>query len=181
MNKKSKIIIVVSIIFIVATLVGVLCWGLQPIQKDEVSLEKLNKKLGTRYCIPSELPFEGDIKCYIIYIEGHMGIVLTRFEASSKRSTGYLIELKDYDREIYVESNNSITISSEEIEGLLIENYNDQKIQYLLIDTETANKFVALFEINGKTYYIRATYNKDIDIEILRSDIKCLLDQMIRQ
>lgn len=180
MNKKSKIIIAVSVIIVVATLVGVLCWGLQPVQKDSVSLKKLNKKLGARYCMPSELPFEGDVECYIIYVEGHMGVVLTRFEASSKASTGYSIDLKDSKRAIYIETGDSITINAETAESLLTEKYNDKEIKYLLVETETDKKLVILFEINGETYYVSAVYNKDVDGEIFKSDIKHILDQMIK-
>ncbi|MDE6474605.1 MAG: hypothetical protein K2L70_05855 [Clostridia bacterium] len=178
MNKKTITIIAVVAIFIIS-LAGVLCWGLQPIQKDSVSLKKLNKELGEKYCVPSELPFEGDVECYIVYVMGNMGVVLTRFEASPKRSTGYSIALKDSKRKIYIETGNSITISEETAEGLIIKKYNDKIIKYLFSETETDNKLIILYEIDGKTYQINATYNKDVNSETLKSDIKFLLDQMI--
>ena len=182
MNKKAKIIIIaVSVIVIVATVLGVLYWGLQPIQEEKVSLEKLNKKLGSRYCMPSKLPFEGDVDCTIIYVRASMGVVLTRFEISSKRSTGYSIDLKDNKREIYIETSKSIAIGVETVESLSIGNYNDQKIEYLFSETETDNELTMLFEINGKTYYIGAKDNKDESREILKSDIERILDQMIKQ
>ena len=181
MNKKTKTIIAVSVIVFVATMMGVLYWGLQPVQKESVTLEKLNKKLGTRYFMPSELPFDGEVECYIIYVMGNMGVVLTRFEISSKRSTGYSIYLKDSNRKIYIETGNSIAINAEAAEGLSIENYNDQKIEYLFSETETDNTLMTLFEINGKTYYISAKYNKDVNSETMKSDMECILAQMIKQ
>ena len=181
MNKKAKIsIIAVSVIVVVATILGVLYWGLQPIQEEKVSLEKLNKKLGARYCMPSKLPFEGDVECNIIYVRANMGVVLTRFEISPRRSTGYSIKLKDSNRDIYVEVGNSMVISAEAAERLLKENYNDQQIEYRFSETETDSDLMILFEINGKTYYISAKYSKDESREILKSDIECILNQMIK-
>ncbi|MDE7190980.1 MAG: hypothetical protein K2O35_00675 [Clostridia bacterium] len=178
MKKKTIIIIAVIAIFII-TLAGVLYWGLKPVQRDSVSLKKLNKELGERYCVPSELPFEGDVECYIVYVMGNMGVVLTRFEASPKRSTGYSIDLKDNNRKIYIETGDLIVISAEGAEGLLTDNYNDHKIEYLFSETETDNTLMILFEIDGKTYQINARYNKDVNIETLKTDIKFLLDQMV--
>ena len=181
MNKKTKTIIAVSVIVFVATMMGVLYWGLQPVQKESVTLEKLNKKLGTRYFMPSELPFDGEVECYIIYVMGNMGVVLTRFETSPKRSTGYSIYLKDSKRKIYIETGNLMAIDSETAESLSIEYYNDQKVGYLLTEAEMDNKLTTLFEINGNTYYISAKYDKDVDRETMKSDMECILAQMIKQ
>ena len=110
-----------------------------------------------------------------------MGVVLTRFEISSKRSTGYSIYLKDSNRKIYIETGNLMAIDSETAESLSIEYYNDQKVGYLLTEAEMDNKLTTLFEINGNTYYISAKYDKDVDRETMKSDIKFILDQMIKQ
>ena len=181
MNKKSKIIIAVSVIVIVATVLGVLYWGLQPVQRESVTLEKLNKKLGTRYFMPSELPFEGEVECNIIYIEGHRGVVLTRFQINSKRSTGYSINLKDSNKEIYI---GTYGLAADVVEeGFLIENYNNQIIYYIFnaaADTAKDKTLRIQFEIDGKTYHIGATYNKDVNSETLKADMECLLNQMIK-
>ena len=180
MNKRSKIIIAVSVIVIVATLVGVLCWGLQPVQKDEVSLKKLNKKLGDKYCVPSELPFEGDVECFIVYNVYHWNL---RFELNSDDITGYSIELKDSKREISIETGDLMAINAEAAEELSIENYNNQKINYVFragSDTLTENLLILQFGIDGKAYQINARYSKDVNSETLKSDIECLLKQMIK-
>ncbi|MBD5087023.1 MAG: hypothetical protein HDT32_06700 [Clostridiales bacterium] len=182
MNKKTKIIIAVSVIVFVATMMGVLYWGLQPVQKESVTLEKLNKKLGTRYFMPSELPFDGEVECYIIYVMGNMGVVLTRFEISSKRSTGYSIKLKDSNREIYI-GIDGIAMDVVE-EGFLIENYNNQTIYYNFLaasDTSNDKTLMIQFKIDGETYHISAKYNKDVNSETMKSDMECILDQMIKQ
>ena len=180
MNKKTKIIIItVSVFVVVATLIGVMWWGLQPVQEENVSLEKLNKKVGNRFCMPSKLPFEGEADCSIIYVRANMGVVLTRFEISPKKSRGYSIELKDSTRKIYIETSDATAISEGWAESSLAENYKGQKIEYLLTENETGNHLTILFDINGKTYYISAEYGKDAS-DTLKSDIDFLLDQMIK-
>ena len=176
MNKKSKIIVAVIAIVIISTLIGVLCWGLQPVKKDSVSLKKLNKKLGDKYCIPSELPFEGDVECFIIYNEYHWNL---RFEINANDVHGYSIELKDSNRQIDI-GKNELVLSIADQDGVVIEHFNNQKIEYLLIETETDNSLIIQFVIDGKSYQINAKYNKDVNSEILKSDIKFLLEQMIK-
>ena len=184
MNRKTKIIIAVSVIVIVATLLGVLYWGLQPVQEENVSFEKLNKKLGDKFCVPAKLPFEGDVECYIIYVRGSMGVVLTRFEINADKSRGYSIKLKDDKREIYIGIDGTALgigiASGDEISSLPTANYNDLKIDYLFNTdgTEEYNSLMTQFKIDGELYHISAKYDKDVSIEILKSDIEFLLDQM---
>ncbi len=175
--KKKYFIIALTLIFISIT-VGVLCWGLQPVKKDEVSLNKLNKKLSDRYRMPSILPFEGDVKCYLIYNEQHWNL---RFELSSNDVSGYSIELKDDMREIYIGSGTYNTFGISDNDGIVIENYKNEEIHYIFNtqSNATTDNLILQFDINSKTYQIEAKYNKDVDIEILESDIKCILEQMI--
>lgn len=181
MNKKSKaIIIAVSSIIFLVTVLGVLYWGLQPVQTQNVTLEKLNKKLGKRYCMPSELPFEGDVECEIVYVLGSMGVVLTRFEISPKRSTGYTIKLYDENRDIRIYTGDWAGINAEALERYLIENYNEQKIQYLFDETDTKKILLIQFKIDGEIYYLSATYNEDVSSQTLKSDMEYILNQMIK-
>ena len=183
MNKKTKIVIIaVSVVAIVATLLGVLYWGLQPVQDESVTLEKLNKKVGNRFCMPSKLPFEGDVECSIIYVRGSMGVVLTRFEISPKKSTGYSIELKDDYRRISVGIDGTELGFSDEDGNAnsYIAYYKNQDIYFLYFTLLGANILFMQFEIDGKTYTIYAEYDLDVDSEILKSDMTFLLDQMIK-
>lgn len=174
MTKKSIIILVASII-VFCTLIVVLCWGLQPVQKDSVSLTKLNKEMGAMYRIPSQLPFEGDAKCFIIYNLQHKNI---RFELSDEDITGYSIELKDSNRYISIETNEFMTSINEQ-EGALTGIYKNKEIYYIF-DAVEENSLLINFETDSKLYQLKAKYNKSVNIDILKSDVECILDQMIK-
>ena len=181
MNKKNKIIIAISVIVVIATLVGVLCWGLQPVIKDEVSLGKLNKKVGGRYCVPSQMPFEGDVECFVYYNEPAFGVILLRFEANKNKITGYTVELKDEHRYIFVDNRISSAIAFPEQNGPLTADYKNKRIEYISYvadDGNTTWRFV--FYENDKTYTITAKYDKTVDGETLKKDIEVLLEQMIK-
>lgn len=183
---KKKILIALIVIVFVVTAMGVLYWGLQPVTRENVTLEKLIKKLDYKYSMPSELPFDGEVECSIIYVEGHMGAVLTRFEINSKRSTGYSIKLNDSNREIFIGADSSgigFGITEEGWEKLIIVKYNNQTISYFFsaaADTLAENQLTIRFDIGDDMYTVNALYDNNIDIEILRSDVRHILDQMIK-
>ena len=179
MNKKTKAIIVVAAVVVVAVIVGVLCWGLQPVKRDSVTLKELGRELGAKYCVLAKLPFEGDVKCFIIYNEQHWNL---RFEITSNSITGYSIELKDDNRDVKIFS--GMILSIQDQENVVMENYNNQEIFYIFnaeSNTSTDNALTIQFEVGGKAYQIYARYSKDVEVETLKSDMKLLLDQMITQ
>ncbi len=184
---KKKLLIALSVIVFIVIAMGVLYWGLQPVTREDVTLDKLNKKLNDKYSMPSELPFEGDVECSIIYIEGHMGVVLTRFEINPKRSTGYSIKLNGSNRNIYIAADShaglGIGITEEYSKYLITDEYNNQTITYLFNAENgkvTENSLTIIYYIDDNMYYISAVYDKTIDIEILKSDMRHILDQMIK-
>lgn len=67
MTKNKKIIISVVAAVIVIAVVAVLAWGLQGVKDESVTYEELKEKLSDKLSIPTELPFEGETECLIIY------------------------------------------------------------------------------------------------------------------
>ena len=105
------------------------------------------------------------------------------FEIDSDSVHGYLIELKDSNRQIDIVTN-ELMVSIIDQDGLLTADYNNREIYYIYrtaIDTEMNNTLIIQFEIDSRAYQINADYNKDVDSETLKSDIKNILDQMIKQ
>ena len=182
MNKKIKIIIAVSVIVIVATTIGVLSWGLQPVD-DKVSLQDLNKKLDGRYSIPSQMPFAVDaIECYVSYDKKPVfKNRRTRFEASKKNITGYTIRVYDFEMGRDITIATVSPLSQEDLDVLLVGNYKDKPIYFFCIQSEKLhwNVWFFLFVVNNQTYRIDLDYDENIDNETVKSDIEFLLDQMI--
>lgn len=185
MNKKIKIIIAVCVIIVVAVSVGILSWGLQPVN-DKVSLQELNKKLDGRYIVPLDMPFELDvIECYVNYKnEPAIRNKRTRFEAKTNDITGYSIRINDFEmgREIMIDTVSVSRLNDESLAPVVsMGNYNNQPVYYFSLEIEkfSSNWWYFEFESNGRVYEIDAVYDKDIDNAILKSDIEFLLNQMI--
>lgn len=174
MSKKNKIVIAVVTVAVVATLVGVLSWGLQPVLKDSVSLKKLNQKLGDRYEIPTQMPFEGDTQCYIVYHPQHPTL---RFELRVKNATGYVIECKDTKRNIIIQSlldHGNPTLSGEE--NVIETTYKNQKVLYRIEKDHVRIQF----NVNEYPYEIIAEYDQSVEQATMKADIEKVMSQIIK-
>lgn len=114
MTKRNKIIISVSVIAVVLALIGVgLYWGYQPVKDEEVTYAQLKSKLGKYFVVPQELPFEGEVNCVVDFPNGSGGSMV-KMQKSYKKANGYVLTLRDENREIRVSQGELVPIPSEE-------------------------------------------------------------------
>ena len=137
MNKKIKIIIAVCVITVVAISVGILSWGLQPVN-DKVSLQELDKKLDGKYSVPLDMPFELDIiECYVNYKnKPAIRNKRIRFEAKPNDITGYSIRINEFEmgRYITIDTVSALRLNDENLAPVVsVGNYKNQPVYYFLL------------------------------------------------